>query len=151
MVAAKFYSSEHDRNSIRAGVILVSACLVGLKTRYDGREKKSAACLAALQDQLWVPVCPEQLGGLSTPRAAADLVGGDGEEVLQGAARVIDRMGLDVTANFIRGAEQVLKIATLLLAQKVYLRANSPSCGIGGKKGVTAALLMRRGIEVVEF
>jgi len=151
MAAVKPHSSEYDRNPFHTGIILVSACLVGLKTRYDGQEKPSAACLEALQGRFWVPVCPEQLGGLPTPRPAADLVGGDGAEVLKGKAMVVDRMGRDVTANFICGAEQVLKIATLLQVEKVYLKANSPSCGIGGRKGVTAALLMRHGLEVSEF
>jgi uncharacterized protein YbbK (DUF523 family) len=92
-------------------IYLASACLTGLKTRYDGKIIQSAACKKAVEGAVCIPVCPEQLGGLPTPRVAADLVGGDGHDVLAGHARVITRDGLDVTGNFILGARQVLEIA----------------------------------------
>jgi uncharacterized protein YbbK (DUF523 family) len=95
-------------------------------------------------------VCPEQLGGLPTPRAAADLVGGDGYDVLAGCARVICRSGDDVTENFILGAKQVLQIAREQKVSKIILKAGSPSCGLHPKTGVTAALLQSEGFEVVE-
>ena len=92
-------------------IFLVSACLMGLKTRYDGKVVQSSACRKAVQGGVCIPVCPEQLGGLSTPRTAAVLVGGDGYDVMQGQARVVTREGEDVTENYILGARQVLKIA----------------------------------------
>ncbi|MDH4317629.1 MAG: DUF523 domain-containing protein, partial [Desulfobulbaceae bacterium] len=86
-----------------SGVVLVSACLVGMCTRYDGKVKPSTGCMEELRGQVWIPVCPEQLGGLPTPRPAADLVGGDGVAVLAGRAAVITKEGRDVTESFVRG------------------------------------------------
>ncbi len=138
-------------NSNTVGIILVSSCLVGLCTRYDGRSKPSSACLAQLRGRTWIPVCPEQLGGLPTPRSPADLTGGDGAGVLDHRARVITREGRDVTDAFIRGAEQCLAIARQQDITRAYLKADSPSCGSGTKPGVTAALLMRHNIRITEF
>lgn len=132
-------------------IYLVSACLLGLKTRYDGRVISSEACRKAAEGAVTIPVCPEQLGGLSTPRPAADLVGGDGHDVLSGKARVITRGGLDVTESFILGARQVLEIARLHEIIAVFLKAKSPSCGLTPKAGVTAALLQAEGYAIVEM
>lgn len=99
----------------------------------------------------WVPVCPEQLGGLSTPRTAADLRGGDGYDVLANRASVLDRNGRDVSTEFIRGARQVLAIARALRIEHALLKARSPSCGLGDPVGVTAALLRKNGILCHEF
>ena len=129
---------------------LVSACLLGLKTRYDGKVIPSAACRKAVEGGICIPVCPEQLGGLSTPRTAADLVGGDGHDVLAGRARVVTRDGEDVSENFIQGAKQVLEIARQQEIAKIFLKAGSPSCGLIPKIGVTAALLQREGFTLVE-
>jgi len=131
--------------------ILVSACLIGLCTRYDGRIKPSSSCIQCLSNQHWIPVCPEQLGGLPTPRTAADLVGGDGYDVLAGRAQVMNRDGLDVTADFIRGARQCLALAEARQIKTAFLKAKSPSCGLNPKIGVTAALLKRHGISIIEF
>lgn len=130
---------------------LVSACLVGLCTRYDGKSKRNSDCLSQCSNLDLVPVCPEQLGGLPTPREAADIIGGDGNTVLNGSARVLTRSGVDVTGQFIRGAGQVLEIARLLNVTKAFLKGRSPSCAVHGKIGVTAALLQSEGIEVQEF
>lgn len=132
-------------------VCLVSACLVGLCTRYDAKIKPSAACLEQLQDIVWIPVCPEQLGGLSTPREAADLVGGDGLDVLTGQAKVISRSGQDVTPQFITGARQCLAIAQAHKITTAFFKSKSPSCGLTPRTGVTAALLRQHGIRIVEF
>ncbi len=132
-------------------IYLVSGCLLGLKTRYDGKIIPSEACRKAIAGAVCIPVCPEQLGGLSTPRVAADLVGGDGHDVLSGKARVITRNSEDVTENFILGAQQVLEIARQQTIAKIFLKAGSPSCGFTPKIGVTAALLQREGFEVVEM
>lgn len=130
---------------------LVSACLVGLTTRYDGRVMQYPACVEALKKGVWIPFCPEQLGGLPTPRTAADLVGGDGREVLAGRARVLTREGKDVTANFVAGARQVLAIARSQPVTAVFLKSGSPSCGLDSPRGVTAALLQELDIPMREF
>ena len=96
-------------------------------------------------------MCPEQLGGLSTPRPPADIVGGTAREVLSGNARVITREGDDVTAQFILGAQQVLTIAETQQVKAVFLKANSPSCGLSDPQGVTAALLEASGFQLQEF
>ena len=131
--------------------ILVSACLVGLCTRYDGGCRVNAACIAALQGLAWIPCCPEQLGGLPTPRPPADIVGGDGDDVLAGAASIITKNGVDITASFMRGAWECGKIATMLGIRQAFLKARSPSCAVVGVVGVTAALLRRQGVTLVEF
>ncbi|MDW7771549.1 MAG: DUF523 domain-containing protein [Desulfobulbaceae bacterium] len=130
---------------------LVSACLVGLCTRYDAGSNKSAACLELVKESTWIPVCPEQLGGLPTPRNAADLVGGDGNDVLAGRARVVTRSGVDVTCQFVHGARQCLAVALAQNIATALLKAKSPSCGLSPRPGVTAALLQQHGIKVIEF
>jgi uncharacterized protein YbbK (DUF523 family) len=132
-------------------IYLVSACLVGLCTRYDGRIRESPVCLTRLNQAIWIPVCPEQLGGLPTPREAADIAGGDGADVLAGKARVLTASGTDLTGPFIRGAEQVLIIARAQNIREVFLKAGSPSCAVSGKIGVTAALLLGAGLRLTEF
>ena len=134
-------------------LILVSACLVGLATRYDGKILRDLGCQSELTrlGAIWIPFCPEQLGGLSTPRPAADLVDGDGNAVLAGHARVVTRTGTDVTEAFRRGAEQVLALSRPQPVTAVFLKARSPSCGLTPRMGVTAALLARHGYRVQEF
>lgn len=131
-------------------VILVSACLAGLLTRYDGQITDCPDCREGLEKLTWIPVCPEQLGGLPTPRCPADIVGGDGDDVLEGRARVICDDGSEVTKAFVRGAEMVLDIARRQKVERVFLKARSPSCGVK-KTGVTAALLRRNGFDLREF
>ncbi len=127
---------------------LVSACLVGLCTRYDGKKKNNDHCRELLRNATWIPVCPEQLGGLPTPRPAADLVGGEGEDVLLGKAKVLTKDGADLSRAFIHGAYQVLAIAQSQPVEAVFLKSRSPSCG---SKGVTAALLRQHGFLLREF
>jgi uncharacterized protein YbbK (DUF523 family) len=140
--------------------ILVSACLLGLRTRYDGASRPSAAAQAALAGAVAVPVCPEQLGGLPTPRAPADFRNGVGPDVLDGRAGVVNANAQDVTAQFVAGAQAALDIARLAGARRAFLKERSASCGVGevycgGRlvvgMGVCAALLRREGIEVVGF
>ena len=140
-----------SRGDYGMNIYVVSACLLGLQTRYDGKVIASAACQRAVAGGISIPACPEQLGGLPTPRRAADLVGGEGQDVLAGRARVITRDGEDVTENFILGARQVLKIAQQHDIARIFLKAGSPSCGLAPKVGVTAALLQQEGYEVVTF
>lgn len=139
---------------------LVSACLLGRACRYDGGSRPSEAVAAAVA--AWsaegvriVPVCPEELGGLGTPRPPAELSGGDGSRVLAGEARVLRRDGTDVTAAFVAGAHAAAQAAPD--ADRALLKARSPSCGAGSchqdgavrpGDGVFAALLRARGIRV---
>lgn len=131
-------------------VCLISSCLLGLCTRYDGKIKRYPKALQELKDYIYVPVCPEQLGGLPTPREAADIHGGDGYDVLLNNASVLRKSGPDVTAQFIHGAEQVLQIAKMQNITHAILKARSPSCGVSGKTGVTAAILKQHGIVTIE-
>ncbi|TCL66586.1 uncharacterized protein YbbK (DUF523 family) [Hydrogenispora ethanolica] len=136
-------------------VVLVSACLLGIPCRYDGGSKLVSGIRAQLAGCRIVPFCPEVLGGLETPRPAAEITGGDGAAVLDGAASVRNRAGLDVTGEFIRGAEAVLDLVRANQPASVILKAKSPSCGVGriydgsftGRlrdgDGVTVALLRR--------
>jgi uncharacterized protein YbbK (DUF523 family) len=139
--------------------VLVSACLLGRRCRHDGRDRRDDA-LCALEGPglALVPVCPEEAGGLGTPRPAAELVGGDGDAVLDGTARVVAEDGRDVTDAFRRGAEEALRVARASGATEAWLTERSPSCGcaathVGGSvvpgRGVAAALLARAGLRVV--
>ena len=101
--------------------IIVSACLAGLVTNYLGEAWPNPKVIDLVKQGKAIPVCPEQLGGLSTPRAPAECKG----------VRVITKDGIDVTPQFRRGAELVSKIAALTGAKKAILKANSPSCGVG--------------------
>jgi uncharacterized protein YbbK (DUF523 family) len=121
-------------------------------------ESEQARALAA--EGAAVAFCPEVAGGLPTPRLPAEIVGGDGEDVLEGRARVVDATGADCTAEFVDGAHQVLAAARAAGARKALLTARSPSCGCGQiydgtfsgtlrpGDGVAAALLRRDGIQV---
>jgi len=140
---------------------LVSACLLGKHCRYDGGHKHNEAVVALAKRQKLIPVCPEELGGLPIPRPPSEITGGDGADVLAGKARVVTRQGEDVTPTFLKGANEVLKIAQAHNAKKAILKARSPSCGCGeiydgtftgqtrAGDGVTTALLKQNGIEVV--
>ena len=132
-------------------VFLVSACLMGLCTRYDGAVKPHTQCSDFLKDSIWIPVCPEQLGGLPTPRPAADITTGDGYDVLAGNAVVCTKEGDDVTHPFVQGAKQVLQIARSHNIQGICLKAGSPSCAVSGVIGVTAALLQQNTFKLYEF
>ncbi|MCX7709892.1 MAG: DUF523 domain-containing protein [Clostridia bacterium] len=142
-------------------MIVVSACLAGVKCRYDGKSTPNSEVQRLIEEGKAVTVCPEVLGGCCTPRPATEIAGGTGADVLDGKRRVINNIGEDVTEQFVKGAEEVLKIAETSGAKKAILKARSPSCGCGiiydgtftGKKikgnGVTAELLLRNGIEVL--
>ncbi len=137
---------------------LVSACLAGMRTRYDGGSTPHQEVIELLQKGLAIPVCPEQLGGLSTPREPAEFEDGDGFAVLEGKAKLIGKeTGEDKTSFFLRGAKEVLRIAELVKPVEIIFKDDSPSCGvncvyINGKLqkgcGVTAALLIKHGFKV---
>jgi len=134
--------------STTQSICLISSCLLGLCTRYDGKIKHYPKALTQPENTIFIPICPEQLGGLATPREAADLIGGDGNDVLQGAAKVVTKSGTDVTAQFILGARQALQIAHMQHIDTAILKARSPSCG---DSGVTAALFKSHGIATIEI
>ncbi|MDK2918065.1 MAG: hypothetical protein PWQ37_798 [Candidatus Petromonas sp.] len=143
-------------------MILVSACLVGVNCRYNGKSSMNKNLIDFLMGKNYVIICPEQLGGLPTPRKPSEIVDGDGHDVLKGKTKVLDNEDRDVTGFFIKGAKETLKIADLYGAKTAILKANSPSCGskkiydgsFSGKlkdgKGVTAALLKENGILVLD-
>ena len=99
--------------------ILVSACLLGLRCRYDGQSKPNGAVLALREKHALVPCCPEQLGGLPTPRSPSEWQG----------ARIADREGQDVTARYLRGAEEAVSLARALGCELAVLKERSPACG----------------------
>lgn len=103
--------------------ILISACLLGIHCRYDGGENRQPQWLEALKEHHLVPVCPEQLGGLPTPRTPAEIVS---EEPLQ----VLTKTGMDWTEAFGRGAAECLRLAQLSGARCAVLKDGSPSCGV---------------------
>ena len=101
--------------------ILVSACLLGVRCRYDGESKACPAVLDLAKEHELVPVCPEQLGGLPTPRTPAEIQG----------ERVVTRDGRDVTKEYQKGAEEAARLYQLLRCDCAILKARSPSCGCG--------------------
>lgn len=141
-------------------MIIVSACLCGINTRYDGKNNLNEKVAKLLKEGKAVLVCPEQLGGFSTPRLPHEIKGGTGADVLDGFAKVISVNGEDGTLDFINGAEETLKIAKQVEAKIAILKAKSPSCGYGkiydgsftktmiDGNGVTAELLIRNEIKV---
>jgi uncharacterized protein YbbK (DUF523 family) len=102
-------------------MMIVSACLAGVACRYDGAAKPCEKVLRLVAEGIAIPVCPEQLGGLPTPRLPAEMIGD----------RVIRKDGVDVTEAFHRGAREALKLARLVGAKTAILKARSPSCGYG--------------------
>lgn len=128
--------------------LLVSACLLGLCTRFDGGHHRHDAVLALGRDFALVPVCPEQLGGLATPRPPAEIQGGAGGEVLAGTAEVRTQAGEVVTGAFVRGAEAAVAVACLAGAGKAVLKARSPSCGVGETYDGTFSRTLRPGSGV---
>jgi uncharacterized protein YbbK (DUF523 family) len=141
-------------------MIIVSACLAGLNCKYNGGNNECIEVIRLIKSGKAIPICPEQLGGLATPRPVAEIYKGTGAEVLDGKCRVMRINGEDVTSEFIKGAYETLKIAQMAGAKKAILKSKSPSCGFGHiydgsfkdilteGNGVTAELLIRNGISV---
>lgn len=140
--------------------ILVSACLLGLSTRYDGQSKHNEKVLNYLRNHnlLPVPVCPEQLAGLPTPRPMTFFDTGSGHDVLDNRGCVISTDQTDMNDVFIKGAMETLKVAQLAKCSRVLFKEGSPSCGVhricraGSRvagQGVTTALLQRNGLQVL--
>lgn len=131
--------------------ILVSACLLGIPCRYDGKSKPCEAVVKLNEKYNLIPVCPEVSGGLPTPRVPSERIG----------ERVMMRDGRDVTDNYNRGAEYALKLCRDNGISLAILKERSPSCGKGkiydgtfsgkltDRDGVTAELLQKGGIRVL--
>ena len=131
-------------------MIIVSACLAGVNCNYKGRHSEEPSVVQLVREGRAIMVCPEQLGGITTPRPPAETKNG----------RVYTKNGVDVTEEFLRGAHEVLNICKKYNCQKAILKSRSPSCGYGkihggnfdgslaDGNGITAGLLSGQGIEV---
>ncbi len=131
--------------------ILVSACLLGINCKYNGLNNKNDKVLEFIKDKEIIPICPEIMGGLSTPRNPSEISNG----------KVITKEGKDVTSNYIKGAKETLYLAKLLNVKKALLKSHSPSCGKGkiydgsfsstlvNGDGITAKILKDNDIEVI--
>ena len=143
--------------------VVISACLLGVRCRYDGGDSRNETAIKQGDQYEFIPVCPEESGGLPTPRPPAEIIGGDGSDVLDGTAKVMTADGMDVTEAYLKGAYHALRVAQSNAATHVVLKARSPSCGCGdiydgtfsgtltSGDGVTTALLKRHGITVTSL
>lgn len=143
--------------------VFISSCLLGENCRYDARPLvPREELLRMVEAGRAFAFCPEEAGGLATPREPAAIEGGRaGEDVLAGRARVVTASGRDVTAEYVRGAHLALELARAKGCRRAYLKSRSPSCAAGdlpvlgraapAADGVTAALFRREGIEVVSL
>jgi uncharacterized protein YbbK (DUF523 family) len=139
-------------------MMIVSACLAGLGTRYDGDTRLDPRVVDLVRRGLAIPVCPEQLGGLPTPRPPLEFdspLGGEG--LLDGRARALTAGGEDCSAGLVAAAHAVLRLVRLYDIEGAIMKDGSPSCGVtyvymaGSRipgRGATAALLMRHGLRV---
>jgi uncharacterized protein YbbK (DUF523 family) len=150
-------------------MIIVSSCLVGINSRYDQKSNSHPQLIEEMSSGGLLPLCPEQLGGMPTPRIPCEVRGGTAGELLQqyhqedgdSLVRVINRAGRDVTAQFVKGAEEVARLADFYGVRAAVLKARSPSCGCGRVydgsfsrqliegNGVTAELLLQHGVTVI--
>ena len=140
---------------------LISGCLANQAVRYDGKAYYYEKIQELIQQKQAITACPEMLGGLSTPREPAEIVGGLAEDVFNGSAKIMTILDEDVTSAFIEGAYKTLKIAQLHQVEIVVLKENSPSCSrhfvydghFSGQKnsgqGLTAYLLIKHGFHVI--
>jgi uncharacterized protein YbbK (DUF523 family) len=131
--------------------ILVSSCLIGIDCKYSGRNNYSEKVMRFLKDKSYIPACPEQLGGLQTPRPCCELING----------HAMDENGVDQTSAFKKGVEETLKIVEMTGCTHALLQKRSPSCGVysiydgsfSGKKipgmGMTARALKKAGLSLM--
>ena len=142
-------------------MILISACLLGINCKYSGGNNKNPRLISLLQDEKLIAVCPEELGGLPTPRLPAEITGGNARDVLQGKAKVCLKDGTEVTQEFVKGAEKTKQIACDHSIKLAIMKERSPSCGVNsvydgtfsGKvilgSGISTTLLKDLGIKVI--
>jgi uncharacterized protein YbbK (DUF523 family) len=139
-------------------MFLVSACLAGFNTRYDGGNALDERVVSLVAEGRAVAVCPEQLAGLPTPRPALEFRGGgSGAGLLKGGVRLEGADGRDYTDSLLRGAREVLRMAVLYGIREAVFKDGSPSCGVTyvhadgsrvGGRGVCAELLERNNVRV---
>lgn len=142
-------------------MIMVSACLFGVNCKYNGKNNYNPQLCRALQGQEILLFCPEQAGGLPAPRPPAEIQDGDGQAVLRGEAGVVNRNGEDLTRCFVKGAQEISRLAQRNKPSLVILKSRSPSCGIGlvydgsftshlrPGDGVASAMLKELGIPIM--
>lgn len=138
-------------------MILVSACLVGINCKYNGENNYNEKVFNMVKEGKAIPVCPEQLGGLTTPREPSEI------KIIDGKRYVINSQGIDVTKEFEKGAEEVLALVKKLDIKKAILQTRSPSCGKGKVysgsfdrnlvkgNGILVDLLLENNIEVINI
>lgn len=141
-------------------MILVSACLLGHKVKFNGESNANELLLKYNERGRFIAVCPECFAMLPVPRLPMEIQNGNGKKVLAGKARVADENGMDTTNYLLEGADKILKIAETCHAQAAILKEGSPSCGVkrihsghfDGRKikgqGVVTVLLMKHGLTV---
>ena len=139
---------------------LISACLCGVNCKYDGANNYNEKCNELFISGKAILICPEQLGGLTTPRVPSELQA-KAKDILEGNGKVVTKEGMDVTKQFIKGAMEVVEIAKKLSISTAILKERSPSCGVnfvydgsfnGNKvkgKGITAEMLNEIGIKTL--
>ena len=135
-------------------MIIISACLLGVNCKYSGGNNKIQELEDLMKKEVLIPVCPEQLGGLETPRMPSEII------VKNGRKYVVDKNGNDLTIQFLKGAEETLKIVNMFNIKEAIFKSNSPSCGCGriydgtfsGRlvegDGITSALLKANNIKI---
>jgi len=137
--------------------IIVSACLLGRRCRYNGEDRAHAGVRRFLKGKNYVAVCPEKLAGWGVPRPPVELKGGGAEKVMEGRARIVTHEGTDLTASLIRAVRKLVDRATSLRSEEAILKEKSPSCGVtkvyrDGRlvegKGLFTHRLKDRGIQV---
>jgi uncharacterized protein YbbK (DUF523 family) len=133
-----------------AEAVLISACLLGIPCRWHGRRpKKRQKLIERLKSKyILVPVCPEQLGGMPTPRTGETLNGTGAQVLDQGLCIIAPETGEDVTRYHVNGAKYTLEIAKIVGVRRAYLKGGSPSCDL---RGVTGEMLSREGIKVTRI
>lgn len=136
-------------------MVLVSACLVGVNCKYNGKNNYNEKIFNLVKEGRAIPVCAEQLGGLTTPRLPCEIKNIDGKRY------VLNSNNIDVTKEFERGANEILNLAKSMNIKKAILKSRSPSCGIGkiysgnfdntlvDGNGILAELLLCNNIEVI--
>ncbi|MDO5779338.1 MAG: DUF523 domain-containing protein [Clostridium sp.] len=140
---------------------LISACLCGVNCKYNGLNNYNEICDKLFTSGKAILVCPEQLGGLPTPRIPSEIIGESSNILNNNNGSVIDKNGNDVTPQFVKGAKETLQIAKKLNIKKAILKDGSPSCGVNyiyngnfnGSKikgmGITAQLLKESSIDII--
>nr|WP_314277522.1 DUF523 domain-containing protein [uncultured Peptostreptococcus sp.] len=153
---------EKNTETNTKGKILVSACLLGIKCKYNGRDNKNNKVIEYLKGRDYIKICPESMGGLKSPRLPSEIeYGYDGRDVIEGRAKVFGQDGSDLTKEFLSGAKVCIELAKKYDVGLAILKESSPSCG-GSKiytgkfedekkagQGVTASLFKMNGIRVL--